>query len=123
MIMAKKVDSVFLVIEGKASEFLTIGFGAGGGISCQQLNDGIFGGFTEITIHGGGYLVCDDCNEEINPDDTCYYVAVLNRLFCKKCYDEWIADAKYYSQDAPYEERNYNRTKLELVNENLWQDK
>ena len=120
--MAKKVDNKFLVIEGKADEFLTIGFGAGGGISCQQMN-GIFGDFTEITIHGGVYLVCDDCNEEIESDETCYYVAVLNRVFCKKCYEKWIADAEYYSEDAPYEERNYNRTKLKLTKMNLWQDK
>jgi hypothetical protein len=50
-------------------------------------------------------------------------VAVLNRVFCKKCYDEWIASAKYYPDDAPYEERNYKRTMLELKRAELWQDK
>ena len=120
--MAKKVDSIFLVIEAKGDEFLKIGFGAGGGISVGELDDEVFNGFTQITVHGGVYLICDDCNEEINADETCYYVAVLNRVFCKKCYDEWIASAKYYSEDAPFEERNYNRTKSELESAGLWQD-
>ena len=121
--MAKKIDSIFLVIEAKGNEFLEIGFGGGGEVTTSQHTGWIFAGFSEISIGGGGCLVCDDCNDGILPSDTCYYVAVLNRVFCKKCYDEWIAGAKYYSEDAPFEERNYKRTKHELEMAGLWQDK
>lgn len=67
------------------------------------------------------YLVCDNCNELLNvhPEKhpVVYYVAVLNRLFCAKCYKEWYATATRYDEDIPYEERHFNKytKKLNLI--------
>lgn len=48
--------------------------------------------------------VCDSC---MDSPEVGYYVAVLNRWLCKKCYDEWMQRATRYQEDIPYEERNY----------------
>lgn len=52
-------------------------------------------------------LLCDDCNKCINEEKEVYYVAVLNSLLCKKCYDNWYARARRYEEDAEYEERHF----------------
>ena len=118
--MAKKVESKFLVIEAMASEFLSIGFGGSDNITTSPITSGVLAGFSSIEVAGGGFMVCDDCNQDIDPEDICYYVAVLNRIFCKDCYEKWAAHAKYYPEDAPIEERNYKRTQRELEAEGLW---
>ena len=60
---------------------------------------------------GVGYeLVCDNCNEEFFIDDEAelYYIAVLNMVFCKDCYEEWVNNATYYPEDAAYELKRFN---------------
>lgn len=70
---------------------------------------------------GEYYLLCDNCNELLNihPEKhpVVYYIAVLNRLFCTKCYKEWYATATRYDEDIPYEERYFNKyaKKLNLI--------
>lgn len=48
--------------------------------------------------------ICDNCLEM--PEEG-YYIAVLNRWFCPRCYHKWILNATYYRGDKPIEERNY----------------
>ena len=48
--------------------------------------------------------ICDYCGK---PHEDGYYIAVLNQWFCPKCYEEWKKDARYYPEDRPVEERNY----------------
>lgn len=48
----------------------------------------------------GGIAICDSCN---NASYTGYYVAVLNNWLCDECYEDWHLRAKYYSEDADYE--------------------
>ena len=48
--------------------------------------------------------ICDYCGK---PSENGYYIAVLNQWFCPKCYEEWKKDARYYPEDRPVEERNY----------------
>lgn len=55
--------------------------------------------------------ICDMCNDIILDDDTTrYYIPVLNEVFCKKCYKEWInrPSTKHYEEDNHYEKVNYN---------------
>lgn len=52
----------------------------------------------------GGFGICDNCNEQFSK---AYYVAVLNRVLCPKCYEEWIASATYYPEDSYFEDRNF----------------
>ena len=61
------------------------------------------------------YLICDNCNKLLHP--IVYYIAVLNRLLCAKCYKEWYANATRYNEDIPYEERYFNKyaKKLNLI--------
>ena len=67
------------------------------------------------------YLICDSCNELLNVSPLkhpiVYYVAVLNRLLCAKCYKEWYTHATRYDEDIPYEERYFNKyaKKLNLI--------
>ena len=113
--MAKQVDSRFLIIEATASEFMSAGFGGGPVTDCGVMVGGVFDGFSMISIAGGERMVCDWCNDEIKAEDTCYYVAVLNQVMCKKCFEQWHASAKYYPEDVPVEKRNFQRTQEQLA--------
>ena len=115
--MAKKVESKFLIIETTASEFLEAGFGGGPATDCGVIQGGIFDGFSMISVASGQVMVCDFCNEEIAKDDTCYYVAVLNQILCKECFEKWHPRANWYEEDVPIERKNYDYTahKLGLV--------
>lgn len=50
------------------------------------------------------HCVCDNCLA--SPEEG-YYVAVLNRWLCAKCYAAWKEYAVRYSEDIPIEEKNY----------------
>ncbi len=99
----KKEGLRHLVIEGRGYEFEAIGFGFN------------IGGMFRV-------IVCDTCNNEIHSDDVCYYIPVLNRVFCNKCFDEWVKDAEYYQEDAAYEKRYFDMTKAALKEEELWEN-
>ena len=64
----------------------------------------------------GGYAlgICDWCGEASFDG---YYIAVLNRYYCPKCYEEWLKRAKYYPEDKPREDKNFNcwKTALERI--------
>ena len=53
-------------------------------------------------------LVCDNCNDMISLHDKVYYVAVLNRLLCKNCCDDFVRNFKHYEEDEAYEVKHYN---------------
>lgn len=65
-------------------------------------------GFYNVSINVT-LLVCDYCNKIINKDKEVYYIAVLNRLLCKECYEEWYTHATRYEEDAEYEERCFRK--------------
>jgi hypothetical protein len=115
--MARRIESKFLVIEATGEEFMNIGFGAGPVQDLGVIDGGVFAGFSLLNIEPGGRMCCDDCNREITAEDTCYYVAVLNQVMCKECFERWHQSAKYYPEDVPYEEKNFDRNarKLGLV--------
>ena len=108
--MAKKIESKFLIIEATAREFMNAGFGAGPVTDCGMISGGIFDGFSMIDVGTGERIICDFCNGEVKPEDTCYYVAVLNQIMCKDCFERWHASAKYYPEDVPFEKKNFQRT-------------
>lgn len=112
--MAKKVESKFLIIEATASEFLSAGFGGGPATDCGVIVGGVFDGFSMISVASGHVMVCDFCNSEVGKEDTCYYVAVLDQILCKKCFEEWHRTAKYYPEDVPIESKNYDRAASKL---------
>ena len=97
----------FLVFKATADEFLAAGFGASENVHEDVITEGIFAGFSTITIEGGGWLVCDTCNEEIKGSENGYYVAVLGRILCEECFKDWLANATYYPEDFPYELKNF----------------
>lgn len=47
---------------------------------------------------------CDDC---LATPEYGYYVAVLNRWLCPKCFNHWLKYAIRYKEDMPVEEKNY----------------
>ena len=119
--MAHRFDiCCFEIIEAKASDFLAIGFGGSDEMTIETVQDGLFDGFTYIEMGGGQYLVCDNCNSEVKKDETCYYVAVLNRVLCHECFCEWLKHARAYPEDAQIEQKNYNHTQVALLSEGLW---
>lgn len=79
--MAKKVDNQkgFLVIEVSAAE---------------------------LSAQTGGVGICDYCN---TPAEKGYYIAVLNKWYCPKCYSEFCERSKRYDEDARIEKKNYER--------------
>lgn len=52
-------------------------------------------------------VICDNCNKLCSSNEELYYVAVLNRLFCKDCYFNWYSHAQHYAEDIPYEEKMF----------------
>lgn len=68
-----------------------------------------------IIFDGEELLICDNCNDLIVEEKELYYVACMNRLFCKKCYEEWYINATRYKEDIPYEEKYFN-TYAKLLN-------
>ena len=110
--MAKKYENIknFLIIEGVESDFLEIGCGYGGGIEERYEN-----GLHVINVIGGKKLCCDFCmNNDFQQDEPVYYVAVLNKILCKKCFDRFMSDQVRHREDVHIEERNYNNIKTAL---------
>lgn len=60
-------------------------------------------------LYGSGACVCMHCNNIIKGD--IYYIAVLNDVMDKECYDEWYKGATRYTEDIPIENRNFNHYK------------
>ena len=106
--MAKIIKSKFRIIEATGKEFLAIGFGGGPVMDCGIMAGGVFDGFSMINVSGGEFLCCDYCNDQINPSDTCYFVAVLNKVFDKKCFKKWHRTANPYPEDQRYETNKFN---------------
>ena len=52
----------------------------------------------------GSQGICDYCSER--PEHG-YYIAVLNKWFCPKCWKEFKKRAVWYPEDAQIEERNF----------------
>ena len=48
--------------------------------------------------------ICDYCSER---HEHGYYIAVLNKWFCPKCWKEFKKRAVWYPEDAQIEERNF----------------
>lgn len=59
--------------------------------------------------YGLGACACMHCNNIIKGD--IYYIAVLNDVMDKECYDEWYKGATRYTEDIPIENRNFNHYK------------
>ena len=62
--------------------------------------------------HMGGMGICDWCNDGILSDG--YFVAVLDSVMCRKCYEDWCSRAEYYEEDSDFEARNFNHMKKVL---------
>ena len=52
----------------------------------------------------GAVGICDYCGDS---DTNGYYIAVLNRWYCPKCYREWLQRAVRHTGDIPFEERHF----------------
>ena len=55
--------------------------------------------------------ICDNCNDVfMNNGSNRYYIASMNKLFCKECVDEWLArpTTRHYEGDNHYEKVHYN---------------
>lgn len=65
----------------------------------------------EFGIPYDGVIVCDNCNigYDSKQEQPVYYIAVLNMLFCKDCFDDYIENAPYYKEDKGVEIDYYNR--------------
>ena len=58
------------------------------------------------------HFLCMYCNHDI--EDELYYIAVLNDVMDKECYDRWYASATHYSDDVFIENRNFDYYKAAL---------
>lgn len=101
--MARKYpnDKDFLIIEMDCLE------------ASMECNFGINTGHLAKTI------VCDNCNNTVDPFEDVYYFAVLNRALCKECCEDIIKNLDKHPEDSEYEKAHYNHyariLKLEQV--------
>lgn len=59
--------------------------------------------------------ICDWCGRFIPGKG--YYIAVLNSVYDKDCFENWKKRATYYPSDAPVERRNYEYVQCKLQGE------
>lgn len=54
--------------------------------------------------------LCDDCNKRLfeGQEEPVYYIACLNMLFCKNCFDDYIENVPYFEEDKDFEIEHYN---------------
>lgn len=100
--MAKQVDSKFLIIEGEPTEFI------------NMLNKPFV---SEKNSFSPVNLYCDWCGKEIfsSSDDPCYYIAILNSIYCKDCYEDFCKKhTNPHLEDKPFELKNFNYYKTLL---------
>lgn len=45
--------------------------------------------------------ICDSCCSSMKNG---YLIPILNRVYCEKCFNEWVEIAKFYEEDKAYEE-------------------
>ena len=76
-------DKRFCIARGPASEFAESGYGV------------------------NGTIYCDNTMERIEPGDTCYYIAVLNMIFCEREFVRWYISAENFHEDRDVEERRW----------------
>lgn len=64
----------------------------------------------------GGIGICDRCN---TLPARGYLIPILNRYYCKECYERWSETAIYYPEDLWVEEKNskYYEFVIPLTNE------
>jgi hypothetical protein len=114
-IMAKVYESEFKIIEATPEEFLEIGLGGSNETTVSQIEEGTLAGFAQISIEGGGFIICDFCNTDVTLNGVpVYYVAVLNQILCKKCMESFISNQHPYEEDKAYENRNFESMKSML---------
>ena len=77
-----KKGNLFFTLKGK--ELKQMGMGA-----C--MNDG-----------GPHEVICAEYNGSIQDDEDCYFVPVMNEVYCKDCKDE-VESFNHYKGDEPYE--------------------
>lgn len=61
--------------------------------------------------------ICMHCNEVFT--NNMYYVAVLNDIMCKKCYEEWYKTAINYPEDRNIEDNLFRNVLDRLDNINI----
>lgn len=61
--------------------------------------------------NGDHKVICDNCNAEISDDELCYYIGVLNEVFCEECYRSRGENMKHYREDERVENRNIENFK------------
>lgn len=62
---------------------------------------------------------CDRCNMK-SPEHG-FYIAVLNRWYCKKCFRQWYDKATFYKEDERFEKMNFDDTVHKLKLLGLWE--
>lgn len=53
-------------------------------------------------------VICANCNGLIQDDEDCYFVPVMNEVYCKDCKEE-IESFNHYKEDKEYEARSAER--------------
>ena len=53
-------------------------------------------------------VICAECNSLIQDDDDCYFVPVMNEVYCKDCREE-IEGFSHYKEDEGYEAETAER--------------
>lgn len=61
--------------------------------------------------------LCAHCNNIIQEE--IYYIPVLNDTMDKECFNNWYNGARYYKEDATYEQRNidYIQSRINIMEE------
>ena len=61
--------------------------------------------YTMRKIFHGTLCICDSCLADLS---YCFYVPVINQIFCPDCFDKFIKRAKWYKEDSIIENDRFN---------------
>ena len=72
-----------------------------------------------IEVFEGGLSICDYCNTFGLEG---YYIPVLNRYYCEKCFSDFESRTPFYEEDLVFEEQQYVNIicRLDTICKNLY---
>ena len=64
--------------------------------------------------------ICPRCGMPVVHTNRVVYIAVLNQVTCVNCADRFVANVRWFTEEAKMEQENYNSMVQKLKDSKLW---